>query len=70
MEFKSYQAIIDFAIEKEIEAAAFYEEAAGNETREETRKMLLDFAREERKHQYLLENLDCTGECTSGHPGL
>ena len=64
MEFKSYQAIIDFAIEKEIEAASFYEEAAGNEAREETRKMLLDFAREERKHQYLLENLDCTGECT------
>ncbi|MBI5589323.1 MAG: ferritin family protein [Deltaproteobacteria bacterium] len=63
MEFKSYQAIIDFAIEKEIEAASFYEEAAGNEAREETRKMFLEFAREERKHQHLLENLDCTGEC-------
>lgn len=64
MEFKSYQAIIEFAIASEIEAAAFYEEAAGNEAREETRKMLLDFAREEKKHQYLLENLDCTGECS------
>ena len=64
MEFKSYQAIIDFAIEKEIEAASFYKEAAGNEAREETRKMFLDFAKEERKHQYLLENLDCKGECT------
>ena len=64
MEFKSYQAIIDFAIEKEIEAASFYEKAAGNEAREETRKMFLDFAKEERKHQYLLKNLDCTGECS------
>ena len=64
MEFKSYKAIIDFAIEKEVEAASFYEEAAGNEAREETRKMFLDFAKEERKHQYLLENLDCKGECT------
>lgn len=64
MEFNSYQAIIDFAIEKEIEAASFYEEAAGNEVRDETRKMFLDFAREEKKHQYLLENLDCTGECS------
>jgi rubrerythrin len=64
MEFKSYQAIIDFAIEKEIEAASYYEEAAENETREETRKMFLNFAKEERKHQSLLENLDCKGECT------
>jgi rubrerythrin len=63
MEFKSYQAIIDFAVEKEIEAASFYEEAAGSEAREETRKMFLDFAKEERKHQSLLENLDCKGEC-------
>ena len=64
MEFKSYQAIVDFAIEKEIEAASFYEGAAENEAREETRKMFLDFATEERKHKYLLENLDCTGECS------
>ncbi len=64
MEFKSYQAIIDFAIEKEIEAASFYEEVAGTEVQEETRKMFLDFAKEERKHQYLLENLDCKGECS------
>ncbi|MFH0994785.1 MAG: ferritin family protein [Pseudomonadota bacterium] len=64
MEFKSYQAIIDFAIEKEIEAASYYEEAAENETRKETRKMFLDFAKEERKHQSLLENLDCKGECS------
>ena len=64
MEFMSYQAIIDFAVEKEIEAASFYEEAAGSEAREETRKMFLDFAEEERKHQSLLENLDCKGECT------
>jgi rubrerythrin len=64
MEFQSYQAIIDFAIEKEMEAVSFYEEAAGNESREETRKMFLDFAKEEQKHLYLLQNLDCTGECT------
>lgn len=64
MEFKSYQAIVDFAIQKEIEAAAFYEEVAGNESREATRKMFLEFAGEEKKHQYLLQNLDCKGECT------
>ncbi len=63
MEFQSYQAIIDFAVEKEMEAASFYEEAAGNESREETRKMFLDFAKEEQKHLDLLQNLDCTGEC-------
>jgi rubrerythrin len=64
MEFKSYQAIIDFAIEREIEAASFYEAVAGTEVQKETRKMFLDFANEERKHQYLLENLDCKGECS------
>lgn len=64
MEFKNYQAIIDFAIEKEIEAASFYEEVAGTEVQKETRRMFLDFAKEERKHQYLLENLDCKGECS------
>ena len=63
MEFQNYQAIVDFAVEKEIEAAAFYEEAAANESREETRQMFLEFASEEKKHQYLLQNLDCKGEC-------
>ncbi len=63
MDFESYQAIINFAIEKEQEAAAFYEASAQAESREETRKMLLDFAAEERKHEYLLQHLDCTGEC-------
>jgi len=63
MEFQNYQAIIDFAVEKEIEAASFYEQAAANESREETRQMFLDFAKEEQKHRYLLQNLDCTGEC-------
>lgn len=63
MEFQNYQAIVDFAIEKEIEAARFYEEAAASESREETRQMFLDFAGEEKKHQYLLQHLDCKGEC-------
>ena len=44
---------LDDGLEKEIEAASFYEEAAGNETREETRKMFLDFAKEE--HQQGIE---------------
>jgi rubrerythrin len=64
MDFQNYQSIIDFAIEKEREAAAFYEASAQAESQEETRKMLLEFAGEERKHEYLLQNLDCTGECT------
>jgi rubrerythrin len=63
MEFQNYQEIIDFAVKLEIEAAAFYDEAAAEETRPEACRMLMDFAEEERKHQYLLQNLDCKDEC-------
>ena len=64
MDFKDYQSVIDFAIANEKASAEFYEESAQDEKRDETRKMLLDFAQEERKHEYLLKNLDCRGECT------
>lgn len=64
MDFNNYQSIIDFAIEMEVEAASFYDEASRDETRVETKKMLLEFANEERKHKNLLQNLDCKGECT------
>ncbi len=63
MDFNNYKSIIDFAIQMEVAAAAFYDEVSREETRVETKKMLQDFANEERKHRDLLQNLDCTGEC-------
>ncbi|MFO8082766.1 MAG: ferritin family protein [Desulfobacterales bacterium] len=61
MKFENLEAIIDFAIEKEIEAAQFYEEAAGNESFAGAKDMLKEFAVEERKHQGLLEKFKTQG---------
>ena len=58
MDFKDANAIIEFAIEKEIEAALFYETVAKEESFSGIREMLLEFAGEERKHQRMLENMD------------
>lgn len=57
MEFKNLVEIIDFAIEKEKEAAEFYMEVSGQEQFSGKKKMLEEFAAEERKHQTLLEDL-------------
>jgi len=61
MEFKSMQDILDFAISKEKEAAAFYSEAAKEETMSGAKDMLKEFALEERKHQALLEEFKKKG---------
>lgn len=55
MQFEDLNAIIDFAIEKEIEAAEFYEAASNEESMSGSKEMLLEFAQEERKHQDMLE---------------
>ena len=57
MGFDNLKEIIDFAIEKEKEAAAFYESCAEMESMSGIRQMLLEFAAEEKKHQAMLENL-------------
>jgi len=57
MQFKDLKDILNFAIEKEKEAAAFYSEISEEETMSGTRQMLKEFAQEEKKHQTLLEHL-------------
>ncbi|MFC1812510.1 ferritin family protein [Thermodesulfobacteriota bacterium] len=57
MGFESFEEIVNYAIEKEKEAAAFYAECAEQEPFEAVRDSLLDFSKEEKKHQAMLENL-------------
>jgi rubrerythrin len=57
MSFDSFEEIINFAIEKEQEAAAFYAEAAGQEPFAGARDALKEMAEEEKKHEALLRNL-------------
>jgi rubrerythrin len=65
MEFTTLQDIIDYAIEKEKEAAAFYEEVSEMEYASGSRQMFKDFAAEEKKHQKLLENIGQKGVAES-----
>jgi rubrerythrin len=57
MEFKKFEDIIDFAIEKEKEAVLFYEEAAEAQSAADAKKMFKEFADEERKHVRMLQNV-------------
>lgn len=57
MSFGSFEELVTYAIEKEKEAAAFYEEVAGQETFSGSKEMLAGFANEERKHQKMLEGI-------------
>ncbi len=61
MDFDNLQSIISFAIEKEKEAASFYEEHSVSEKMAGKKEMLLEFAAEERKHQKMLEDYLATG---------
>lgn len=61
MQFKDLQDILKFAIEKEKEAAEFYEEVSEEETMAGAKQMLKEFAQEEQKHQALLEKLVSEG---------
>ena len=56
MGFESFDEIMDFAIDKEIEAALFYEEASKQEKQAATREIFESFAAEERKHEAMLKN--------------
>jgi rubrerythrin len=58
MNFESIEEILTFAIEKEQEAAAFYEEIARQESFAGAQKTFLEFAAEERKHKALLEDFE------------
>jgi rubrerythrin len=58
MNFESIEEILTFAIEKEQEAAAFYEEVARQESFAGARETFLEFAAEERKHKALLEEFE------------
>jgi rubrerythrin len=55
MGFQSLEEIIHFAIEKEKEAIAFYDDASRQEPYSGARKTFEQFADEERKHRDLLE---------------
>jgi rubrerythrin len=57
MSFQSFEEIIRFAIDKEREAIAFYEDASNQETYSGAKKAFKEFAGEERKHEALLEGL-------------
>lgn len=57
MDFRNLDDIIDFAIEKEKEAADFYAGISEQERFSGKKQMLLEFAEQERKHQRLLEDL-------------
>ena len=61
MDFESVRDIIDFAIEKEIEAAVFYKEAGKQESMSGAKEMLMEFAAEEKKHHTMLEELKNKG---------
>lgn len=57
MDFSSIDDIIQYAIDKEIEAANFYAEAAENIKLEGAKKVLEGYASEERKHEEILKDL-------------
>jgi rubrerythrin len=57
MDFKDLNAVIDFAIEKEIEAAVFYDTISRQEQFSGKKQMLQEFSAEERKHEALLRDL-------------
>jgi len=58
MTFGSIGEILAYAIEKEKEAAEFYEEVSEKERFAGAKEMFKEFAAEERKHQALLENYE------------
>jgi rubrerythrin len=55
MTFDSFDDILQFAIDREKEAVAFYEGLSRRETFSGVRETFESFAREERKHQSMLE---------------
>ena len=62
MDFNSTEEILNYAIEREKEAAAFYEEISSKEAFSGTKKTFEGFAKEERKHQAMLEDFSINKE--------
>ena len=58
MEEKKFREIIQFAIQKEIEAADFYTRASQVVKYSGTKDLFLDFAKQEEGHKKLLEDLN------------
>jgi rubrerythrin len=58
MDEKKFKEIIQFAIEKEIEAFKFYTEASQNAKYSGGKELFLSLAKEEEGHRRLLENLN------------
>ena len=61
MKFESLDEIVDFAIEKEREAAEFYQSISEQESFSGTKQMFAEFAAEEKKHEDLLLKFKTTG---------
>jgi rubrerythrin len=61
MDFKNLKEIVQFAIDKEIEAAEFYEKVSREEAMSGSREMLQEFAREEERHRKMLETFVAEG---------
>ena len=62
MDFADLEAIIDFAIEKEQEAAAFYDKISKDEEDfSGSKQMFQEFAAEERKHEKILKDFKTGG---------
>ncbi len=57
MSFQSFEEIVQYAIEKEQQAVAFYEDASRQEGYSGARQTFEEFANEERKHEALLKGL-------------
>ncbi len=57
MTFESFEVLVEFAIEKEREAAVFYTDLAGRTSFSGVKDSLLEMAEEEKKHESLLKNL-------------
>jgi len=57
MSFGSFEEVVTYAIEKEKEAAAFYDEISSQEKYSGAKEMFAGFANEERKHQKMLEGM-------------
>ncbi len=57
MTFESFDVLIEFAIEKEREAAAFYASLARKTSFSGVKESLLEMEKEEKKHESLLGNI-------------
>jgi rubrerythrin len=67
MNFESIEAVLQYAIEKEEEAVAFYEEVAQQESFAGAKKTFEEFAAEERKHAALLRDFESNKEKIEGY---